>query len=241
MKKKNKEPIIIILLAALVEAIIGIIFFIFTVIRFYTSGFKKKTGIGFFKTFTNKGTKGEYLLYRELLKLFEKKNIFINVYLDNVNTSLTEIDLLALSKDGVYVFEMKNYSGYIYGTDTDKEWTQVLNKRTKNKFYNPLRQNYAHTKAVESFLELEEKQIVPMIVFSNKSKLSKINNKVNTSLIVSLRDLKKQVKQIRKNKEKVFSDEQLNYYVSKIEQRILVENSIKEQHVEEVIALKQGI
>ena len=241
MKKKNKEPIIIILLAALVEAIIGIIFFIFTVIRFYTSGFKKKTGIGFFKTFTNKGTKGEYLLYRELLKLFEKKNIFINVYLDNVNTSLTEIDLLALSKDGVYVFEMKNYSGYIYGTDTDKEWTQVLNKRTKNKFYNPLRQNYAHTKAVESFLELEEKQIVPMIVFSNKSKLSKINNKVNTSLIVSLRDLKKQVKQIRKNKEKVFSDEQLNYYVSKIEQRILVENSSKEQHVEEVFPVKQGI
>jgi len=78
---------------------------------------------------------------------------------------------------------MKNYSGFIFGSEKDQNRTQVLNKFSKNKFYNPLRQNYAHVKGVERYLELSEKEIIPVIVFSNHSKLSKINVYQNQQII----------------------------------------------------------
>ena len=70
--------------------------------------------------------------------------MFTNLYLDGKNTENTEIDVLAVSPHGIYVFEMKNYGGYIYGDESDQNWTQVFHKRAKYRFYNPLQIGRAH-------------------------------------------------------------------------------------------------
>jgi hypothetical protein len=56
-----------------------------------------------------------------------------NIYLDNVNTDTKEIDVISISNQGIYVFEIKNYSGFIYGSEDDKQWTHVLNKWSKKR------------------------------------------------------------------------------------------------------------
>lgn len=53
----------------------------------------------------------------------------------------TEIDVLMLHPTGVYVIESKNYSGWIFGKAGQGSWTVCLNKRTKERVPNPIRQN----------------------------------------------------------------------------------------------------
>ena len=76
----------------------------------------------------------------------------------------TQIDHIVVSRYGIFVIETKNYTGWIFGDAKAKQWTQVVYKE-KNRFMNPLRQNYKHTKAVESFLDLKPKYVHSVVVF----------------------------------------------------------------------------
>lgn len=46
-----------------------------------------------------------------------------------------------LHERGVFIFEPKNYSGWGFGSERQRMWTQSLNKITKTRFYNPIMQN----------------------------------------------------------------------------------------------------
>lgn len=238
-KKKNDSPIVIfiemmaIIIVYTIIFILGILKLIYNVISFYLSGYKKKSGNGIFKTFFDKGYKGEFILYKKLIKIFGKEYVFTNLYLDNVNTEKTEIDVIAISNKKIYVFEMKNYRGNVYGSEKDVHWTQVFNRFSKYKFYNPLRQNYAHTKALEKYLDVELTNIEPVVVFSNSSKLRKIN--VNeTNNIIQIKDLTKFIKNSERKHQEIFNLDEKKKYSEKL---ILTENvsdEIKKEHIRQV-------
>lgn len=238
-KKKKDSPIMVfiemlaILIVYLLILILGIIKSIYNVISFYLSGYKKKSGNGIFKTFFDKGNKGEFILYKKLIKIFDKEYVFTNLYFDNVNTDKTEVDVMAISNKKVYIFEMKNYRGHVYGSENDVYWTQVFNRFSKYKFYNPLRQNYAHTKAIEKYLNLEIDDIVPVVIFSNNSKLRKINVK-ETSNIIQIKDLRKFIKNNELKYQDFFSNEDRTNIAKQL---ILTENvsdEIKKEHIKQV-------
>ena len=85
--------------------------------------------------------------------------VFNNLVLpSNGRTKTAQIDHVVVSNFGVFCIETKNYSGWIFGNADHKYWTQVI-YHNKERFYNPLRQNYAHTKAVESLLKEKYKDI----------------------------------------------------------------------------------
>jgi len=77
----------------------------------------------------------------------------ITLYHEGNGTS-SQIDHIYICTYGVYVIETKNYSGQIYGSDDSTEWMQILGygKRTKNKFYSPVKQNATHLYAVRKLL-----------------------------------------------------------------------------------------
>ncbi len=85
------------------------------------------------------------------------------------NDGTTQIDHVVVSKYGIFVIEVKNYNGWIFGKEKDPEWTQVIYKK-KNHFQNPLRQNYRHIKALTEFLKLEEKYFHSVVFFPGDSK-----------------------------------------------------------------------
>jgi len=67
------------------------------------------------------------------------------------------------------VLETKHFSGWIYGNEQSKQWMQVI-YRMKNRFQNPLHQNYRHVKAIQQLLEfLPEEQIHSIVVFSGSA------------------------------------------------------------------------
>ena len=76
----------------------------------------------------------------------------------------TQIDHVYVSVFGIFVIETKNYTGWIFGSEKQSKWTQVVYKQ-KHYFQNPLRQNYAHIKALSELLQLPEEKFHSMVVF----------------------------------------------------------------------------
>lgn len=197
--------------------------------------YKDKSGVGFFKMYSNKGYYGEFTLYQKMCKLLGEERVLTNIYLDGHTTKTTEIDVISVTNKGIYVFEMKNYGGYIYGSENDQKWTQVMNRYTKHPFYNPLRQNYAHTKAVEKYLDIDSNVIYPMVVFSNRSKLSKIN--VSNTIFVG--QMKSAMNVVKKNEllsSNRYTDDEVIEMIAKLRSKSLQNTAFKEAHIESIEA-----
>tara|TARA_R110000744_G_scaffold174083_2_gene292802 strand:- start:5244 stop:5867 length:624 start_codon:yes stop_codon:yes gene_type:complete len=138
--------------------------------------------LGFFlgnkKKVFNENT-GEALVRKTLSKEFDSSEYhLLNDITLSVNGGTTQIDHILICTSGIFVIETKHYSGWIFGDEKSKFWTQVKFKN-KYKFQNPLHQNYKHIKAVEALLDfLPKENIHSAIVFTGdcKFKTKKANN-----------------------------------------------------------------
>jgi hypothetical protein len=114
---------------------------------------------------------------RQLAKLLAKQlpegySHYRNLVLTSTQGDLTEIDHLVLSPFGIFVIEVKNYQGWIFGNQHQEKWL-VHRYRRKYQFQNPIRQNHKHTEAVASLLDIDSKaepaQIYSVIAFSQRA------------------------------------------------------------------------
>lgn len=94
---------------------------------------------------------------------------FHNVVLTTQNGT-TQIDHVLLSRYGIFVIETKNYNGWIFGSENQKSWTQVLHGK-KNTFQNPLHQNFRHTKALAEHLQEDHLKIHSIVFFIGDAEL----------------------------------------------------------------------
>ena len=109
-------------------------------VKYNKSQYQHISGNKFLKTIYDKGNYGEFLTFCMLEKMGES-NILTNIYLLQKDSTTTEVDLLIVNATGIYVFESKNYSGWIFGDEKSKMWTQSLKGGRKNKLINPIWQN----------------------------------------------------------------------------------------------------
>lgn len=93
-----------------------------------------------------KGARGENSVSRVLGGTIEDKQYLVNdIIVVDENGKTSQIDHVFVNKYGIWVIETKNYAGFIYGNESQREWTQVLAYgKTKNKLYNPIKQNGTH-------------------------------------------------------------------------------------------------
>ncbi len=98
-----------------------------------------------------RGRRGE----RDVAKMLKKLDgiTFNNYMMVDKNNKSHQIDHIYVGRQGVFVIETKNYSGNIYGTTEQRDWTQVLaGGNVRNTFYNPLKQNASHVYHIKSLL-----------------------------------------------------------------------------------------
>ena len=93
------------------------------------------------------------------------------ITLPRANGGSTQIDHIIVSVYGIFVIETKNYKGWIYGSENQKQWTQAFPNGSKFKFQNPLRQNYLHIKTLADLLGLELSYFHSMIAFIGECEL----------------------------------------------------------------------
>jgi len=77
----------------------------------------------------------------------------------------TQTDHVIVSRYGIFVIETKSYTGWIYGGENDPQWIQLIYKR-KEKFQNPLRQNYKHIKTLSDLTGIPREYFKSLVVFT---------------------------------------------------------------------------
>ena len=85
----------------------------------------------------------------------------------------TQIDQIVVSQWGIFVLEIKNIRGWIYGHEGETSWTQQLSPKKRNQFGNPCNQNYGHIVTLSQRLGLPIEQFKSIIAFSNRAEFKK--------------------------------------------------------------------
>lgn len=146
-------------------------------------------------------TPAEVRLVFVLQKFFRPEMILADYYLpklaagrkaENVATmaDLVQIDCLAIDRRGVFVFESKDYVGWVYAHGERVHWTQVSGYgKNKQQFYSPVKQNMAHIKALRELCG-GEVPIFSWVVFGREATLKVVENMPEDCRVVRQTELR---------------------------------------------------
>ena len=157
------------------------------------------------------------------------KNIYIPM-----KRKTTEIDLMILHEKGIYVFESKNYSGWIFGDSEQLNWTQSLPNGEKHRFYNPIRQNRTHIRALADYLGMEPSAFKSYIVFSQRCTLKKVPLDTEDVVIVRRLEMLKKLRAELKRAPVCYSHEMLQEMEEKIRALTGQSEEEKQRHIEDL-------
>ena len=150
-------------------------------------------------TKSNRGTKTERALVLTLLKSgIPAVTIFHDLYLRKTNGTYSQIDVVVATKVGLIVFEVKNYSGWLFGTGDQRKWTQVLNYgKEKYRFYNPILQNSMHiTHLRKQVKQFEKLPIYSVVVFYGDCEFKDISFIPEGTFLIKARRVREIMKMI---------------------------------------------
>lgn len=207
--------------------------------------------VGFIFSFSSsfdKGAAGEHQIYRRLA-YFENEGrgkLLSNIYLPKATGGTTEIDLLLIHPKGLFVFESKNYSGWIFGSEDHQNWTQTLPKGRygdvhKERFYNPILQNASHIRHLMPHIG----KIVPVwsiIVFSDRCELKDIMVRSRNVFVVQCHHVSSVVEQIcSESQTDCLSETEVVDLYNKLFVLTNVSEEEKEDHAQKVFEVKQRL
>ncbi len=182
------------------------------------------------------GKHGEKLTERELkwVQLFGRKGkVLRNVYLPKDNGETSEVDVVFITQKGIFVFESKNYSGWIFGDENSKNWTASLPNGQKNQFYNPIMQNRTHLKWMKNYVG-EEVPLFSIIVFSERCELKKVTVHSEDIKVIKRDYTYATVRSIWDKNPDAVSDEKLAEIYEKLKALTNVDAAVKAAHIENI-------
>lgn len=145
-----------------------------------------------------------------------------------VQKKTAQIDNILVSPYGVFVIEMKNYTGVIKGGENQYKWIQSFpgSKVKPREFYNPVWQNEGHIKALRELLKNEVPNIRfhNVVVFSNECDLPLVPG------VVKLGELKNFIKDKMKC-DSVLSVEQVTAIKGLIAKNNIKDRNQRSSHV----------
>lgn len=226
-----------IFILALVFGLIVFVRLLLIYLKLSNSDYEDVSGNNLWSVAFNTGTYGELSTFYNLERLKSNNKILTNIYIPKKDGKTTEIDILMINPTGIYVFESKNYSGWIFGDENSKMWTQTLKNGKKNRFYNPIWQNKGHISALDEFLNKQYSNLVySYIVFSERCELKKITIKSSDIKVINRYSLNNFIKKDIESKQNRLSEMQINEIYRKLEVRTLVNKVVKDKHIQDIKA-----
>lgn len=165
-----------------------------------------------------------------------------NIYIPKSSGGTAEIDVLYITKKGLLVLENKNYAGYIFGSETNKDWTVTLyagktwygeKKVEKHQFYNPIWQNRTHIKYLKEYLGSEIKTF-SLVTFSNRGNLKEINVSLLDVFVCSHATLSGVLRRIWNENPDVLTDAQIQEIYDKLFPLTNVSKEHRQKHIADI-------
>ena len=147
----------------------------------------------------NRGEWSERKTVLKLLKMgIDHRAIFHDCYIRKASGAYTQVDLVVATSQGLLAFEIKDYSGWIFGHFRQRYWTQVLAYgKEKHRFYNPIMQNNGHIQALRDNLSHNPGiPIYSIIVFYGNSTLKDVTIGSGNDYLIYPNDIKSVVRNI---------------------------------------------
>lgn len=179
----------------------------------------------------SKGEIGEYNIEYELNCLSFYKKILRNLYIP-YNGGTSEIDLVMLTEFGIYIVESKNYSCWIFGSENDRNWTAKYINETRT-FYNPIKQNDGHIKALTNYLQITDNGINSLIIFGGDAELKKVPQNTPTRQIIYDYQIIDMF-DYEMTKPKIFTVDYIEKLYNLLEPTTHVTEDVRQQHIADV-------
>ena len=185
------------------------------------------------------GTDGERIASYYALPIHGYGKILRNVYLPLSNGETTEIDIILIHTNGIFVIESKNYKGWIFGKDTDKKWTVMYSKTNKHTFYSPILQNKRHVQEICKITGINANKVFSFIVFGRNSELKKITNNQPNTFVIRSTGLSNKLKMTMEENGQLIDALTVKNLFEKLKPYGEVSEQVKESHIEYVQKLKK--
>lgn len=179
-----------------------------------------------------KGFIGEFAVRIVLNNLSKEEYVILNDIMIPIEGKTTQIDHIVISLYGIFVIETKNFKGWILGKEKDRQWTQVIFKR-KERFQNPVHQNYGHIRALEDLLAGDyERELVSIISFGSRATLKDVQILSPNVKVINRTQL---LGTIRSYQQPVLTQHELQKLVHTIETASVSKNKgAKKAHVQSI-------
>lgn len=214
--------------------LISLLIIIFLVLRMISSSYHKMKiknskiyHNGVYNSETDLDLYGEQQTIEILKKVPGHNKILSNIFLDGQQG----IDLLMIHETGIYIFETKDYSGCIYGDEDKKKWIQIDKDGIKNKFLNPIWQNYENIKEIKkNIYDPERFAYKSYVVFNEKAELKNIEFDRTKNRVINRIRLFGSLSVDIEVSSKIFTIEQVDYIASNLEPYVRkIENDINKE------------
>ena len=165
--------------------------------------------------------------------------ILHNLYLPWPNGTTTEIDQIVITSSGIFVIEVKNYSGWIFGDQWNNYWTQVLpkgysGKSEKNRFFNPIKQNQQHISCINKNLDYYNVPYHSIVVFSDYCSFKKLSYVPSSVGVVHKKNLRRYIRKIEKNYRGSLNQQEINMLYNKLLKASVKSPGIEKKHITEI-------
>lgn len=192
----------------------------------------------------HKGEALEMKISRYCDHAFAPSYTIANPYIEAYNSETTEIDVLFINTKGIFVFEAKNYFGWIFGDENARNWTQTLpqgkgRKAQKFKFFNPILQNQHHIKMLKDTL-FDKDVYHSIIVFGNSATLKKVSYQNDRCTFLYLAQLKQYLKKVAMFPDVLTEDEIMQLY-QRIHPMSLRSEAYKQEHIDAIRKKTQNV
>lgn len=224
----------LIFFAILLVAVIALQYYLYTKTTYY-----QITKNPWLSVYFDKGRLGEYLIYKRLRSAERSGAKFLfNAYIPKGDNETTEIDVLMIHPKGLFVFESKNYSGWIFGNEQNRNWYQTLplgrRKSHKEVFYNPIMQNKTHIKHLKLLLG-EDVLMHSIIAFSERCTLKKLELQSRDVQVINRFRVAETVRSICvRIHDPQLTAEQIQELYEKLYPYTQVDAATKAQHIENI-------
>mgnify|MGYP002406706675 CR=1 FL=1 len=160
-----------------------------------------------------------------------------SLYIPDKTNQWTEIDLIMIHQSGIYVFENKQYQGWVSGGMNDRLWLHtnpyLFSSGQTRSFHNPVLQNRRHIEVAAKYLGLPEYMFTSVIVFNDECDISRLPKNTPGTFIRS-RSQVMDVLQSLMLRDFVFEPDRIDEIYRKLQKNTRTNGKVIRQHLEGV-------
>lgn len=171
----------------------------------------------------------------ELNAHFPNAKILRNVYLPKYDGTTTEIDIMMISNDGIFLIEAKNLAARLDGDWSKEKITAIYESGTSYEILNPIIQNSGHYAHLVKLLSINGKHVVKNIVCIGDTTYYSISTTIPSyAKICRAGNLAKVIKEKGEYSKGVLSDIQVCNYYETIEAEASKNDAVAEKHINDI-------